>query len=104
MQISGLEVRTHWHNLANIGLANMLNAHQRELAAHILETARVSGSARRMIAQWSTANAFLVERHKRMINELKTHGSVDFAMLSVVINDVGGLLIAGRGCNEKSLS
>jgi glutamate dehydrogenase len=96
-QIDKLGIQSHWHNLANIGLSNSLNKHQRELTSRILETTEGARDAKKMIAQWAETNAFAVERHKRMVSELKARTTLDFAMLSVVITDVGSLLITGYG-------
>jgi len=93
-QITGLNVRTHWHNLANIGLASALNSHQRELTSHILERAGKYRSAKTMIDKWAEANPFIVDRHNRMISEMKAQATLDFAMLSVVVANVGGLLVS----------
>ncbi len=96
-QIDDLGIQSHWHNLANIGLVNSINKHQRELTARILETTETAMDAKKMIAQWAETNAFAVARHNRMVSELKARNTLDFAMLSVVITDVGSLLISGYG-------
>ncbi len=93
-QITRLNVRTHWHNLANIGLASALNSHQRELTSHILERTGKYRSAKTMMDRWAEKNPFTVDRHNRMISEMKAQASLDFAMLSVVVANVGGLLVS----------
>ncbi|HHH38863.1 MAG TPA: NAD-glutamate dehydrogenase [Sedimenticola sp.] len=92
-QIDGLGIQSHWHNLAGIGLVNSLDRHQRELTAQILESTGRSRSARKMITEWIETHAFLVERHQQMVSELKARSSLDFAMLSVVVTDIGSLLV-----------
>ncbi len=91
-QIEQLGVQSHWHNMAKTRLMDTLNLHQRELTAQVVRGSRRSKSAKKMIAQWIESNQFAYERHIRMITELKARASVDFAMLSVVVAGVGGLL------------
>ena len=93
-QIAQLNVRTHWHNLANIGLASALNSHQRELTSYILERTGKYRSAKTMIDKWVEENPFTVDRHNQMISEMKAQATLDFAMLSVVVANVGGLLVS----------
>jgi len=47
-----------------------------------------------MMDRWAEKNPFTVDRHNRMISEMKAQASLDFAMLSVVVANVGGLLVS----------
>lgn len=91
-QVEHLEVQTHWHNLAKRRTIDTLNSHLRELTAEVLNIEHGTTSSKRMIDQWLAANSFGVDRHLRMIFDLKARSSVDFAMLSVVVAGVGNLL------------
>jgi glutamate dehydrogenase len=84
-QIEKLHIHTHWHDLARTRLRDMLDTHQREIAAHILRTTRPYKSAGKMIDQWKAANQVAIQRHAEILAEFKARSSVDFAMLSMVV-------------------
>lgn len=91
-QISKLAEQTHWHSMAKTRLIDTLNKHQRDLTSQILVSVKRQKSARKMIDQWAEQYHFAYDRHLKMIADLKARTSVDFAMMSVVVAGVGGLL------------
>ncbi|MCB1760489.1 MAG: NAD-glutamate dehydrogenase, partial [Gammaproteobacteria bacterium] len=84
-QIDKLHIHTHWHDLARTRLREMLDNHQREIAAHVLRTTRSYKKAGKMIEQWRAANQAAFQRHGEILAEFKARSSVDFAMLSMVV-------------------
>jgi glutamate dehydrogenase len=91
-QTAGLSVQSHWHSMAKSRLINTLDKHHRELAAQVLSSAKRQKNAKRMIGKWIEDNQFAYDRHIQMITDLKARASVDFAMLSVIVADVGALV------------
>ncbi|MCW8946309.1 MAG: NAD-glutamate dehydrogenase, partial [Sedimenticola sp.] len=91
-QIAKLSVQTHWHTMAKTRLIDTLNKHQRDLTSQILVTVKKQKSAKKMIEHWAEESRFAYDRHARMITDLRSRTSVDFAMLSVVVAGVGSLL------------
>ncbi|MCB1858855.1 MAG: NAD-glutamate dehydrogenase [Gammaproteobacteria bacterium] len=85
-QIRDLRVHTHWHNLAKARLTDRLNSHQREITAQILKCARLSKVSRKMVDQWVDGNRFPVERHGETMAEFRGKTSLDFPMLSVLVD------------------
>ncbi len=93
-QINLLGGHTHWHHLAKTRLIDTLNSYQRELTAQVLKSTKPYKSARKRIGQWAETNQFAVDRHLQMISELKSRSEIDFAMLSVCVSGVSGLLVS----------
>ncbi len=93
-QIAGLDIQTHWHYLAKNRLIDTLSGYQRKLTAKILKSTKLNKNSKKMMDQWAGANHSPFDRHLQMISELKARTSVDFAMLSVVVAGVDGLLVA----------
>lgn len=91
-QIAALGVQNHWHSMAKSRLIVTLDNHQRELASQMLVSGGRQKVAKRIIDQWCEDNSFAVDRHLQMITDLKARSSVDFAMLSVLVAGVAGLL------------
>jgi NAD-specific glutamate dehydrogenase len=48
------------------------------------------------VANWSRANAVAVTKYQDLITDMKASGGVDFAMLSLAVNEVHKLLRSDR--------
>jgi len=95
-EIDRIDVQTHWHDLAKARLKALLDDHQREITAQVLNSTRPYKVARKMIEQWVEENRFAYDRYTQMIAELKARTSVDFAMLSVVVANADSLRGGGH--------
>ena len=95
-QISGLQVRSHWHTLSKSELRSDLHYQQRHLTAEVISSASKNLPAIDMVERWSTANYTAVNKYKDLVNEMKAGSVIDFAMLSLAVNEVHKLLKSDR--------
>jgi len=95
-EISELDVRTHWHKLAKSELRSDLHYQQRYLCAEVLSSTEENDDPIERIRQWSLAKELAVGKYSELVNELKAASSVDFAMLSLAVNEVHKLLSSDR--------
>ena len=95
-EIAELNVRTHWHKLAKSELRSDLHYQQRYLSAEILATTQPNPDPEKRIDIWANGNKAAVRKYNELINELKASSSVDFAMLSLAVNEVHKLLSSDR--------
>ncbi len=90
-QIKELRVRTHWHGLAKSRLTDRLNAHQREITAQILRTTRPYKIPRKRVELWIEDRGFSHQRHVQAIAEFRAEATLDFPMLSVLVDGLGAM-------------
>ncbi|MBX2824260.1 MAG: NAD-glutamate dehydrogenase [Gammaproteobacteria bacterium] len=94
-EIGSLAVRTHWHTLAKSELRNDMHYQQRHLCAEVLSTVEGEDPVS-MVTQWATGSQSGVEKYRALINDMKGSSAVDFAMLSLAVNEVHKLLRSDR--------
>lgn len=94
--IGGLQVSSHWHTLAKSELRIDLHYQQRHLCAEVISGSDESSSAKQRVAQWSGNNAVAVDKYHELINDMKASSAIDFAMLSLAVNEVHKLLRSDR--------
>jgi len=102
-QISDLQVISHWHTLSKSELRSDLHYQQRHLTAEVITSAQKADTeadsalpAPALVANWSRANAVAVTKYQDLITDMKASGGVDFAMLSLAVNEVHKLLRSDR--------
>jgi len=94
--IGGLQVSSHWHTLAKSELRIDLHYQQRHLCAEVVSSSDDTGTAHAKVQQWAQANAMPVEKYLLLVNDMKASSAVDFAMLSLAVNEVHKLLKSDR--------
>lgn len=94
--IGGLQVSSHWHTLAKSELRIDLHYQQRHLCAEVISGSDESSSAKQRVAQWASNNAAAVAKYNVLINDMKASSAIDFAMLSLAVNEVHKLLKSDR--------
>lgn len=95
-RIGTLVASSHWHKLATAELRGDLHYQQRHLCAEVANVTDGELSPEERVQQWSDRNASATTQYQTLIGELKANGSVDFAMLSLAINEVHKLLRSDR--------
>ncbi len=83
---------SHWHKLATSELRSNLHHQQRQLCAEIAGHTETSQSASMRVLAWSKRNTAATEKYRALVAEMKVSSSIDFAMLSLAINEVHKLL------------
>lgn len=94
-QIAELSVRNRWHALAKSSLRSDLHYQQRHLTAEVLKSVRMMKNTETMVGKWSAGNS-AVDQYTALISELKASSAVDYAMLSLAVNEVHKLLQGNR--------
>ncbi len=95
-QIGELLVRSHWHTLSKSELRIDLHYQQRHLCAEVISSADASLKPNDMVKRWSKANHAAVTKYSDLISEMKASPVIDFAMLSLAVNEVHKLLRSDR--------
>lgn len=95
-RIGTLVASSHWHKLATAELRGDLHYQQRHLCAEVANVTDDKLTAEQRVQQWSDRNASATAQYQMLIGELKANTSVDFAMLSLAINEVHKLLRSDR--------
>ena len=95
-RIGSLVSTSHWHKLATSGLRSDLHYQQRHLCAEICTSTEKDTEAEQRVASWSTHHAQATDKYLDLLAEMKASSSVDFAMLSLAINEVHKLLRSDR--------
>ncbi|MFQ5928719.1 MAG: NAD-glutamate dehydrogenase, partial [Acidobacteriota bacterium] len=91
-QIAALKTPNHWHTLGKSALRNDVHIQQRNLTADVLRNGRGAMRPKALVDSWVTANQLVVDRFMERMSDLKASDTVDFAMLSVALSEVHGLL------------
>ncbi|MFK8083637.1 MAG: NAD-glutamate dehydrogenase [Granulosicoccus sp.] len=87
---------SHWHKLATSELRSNLHDQQRHLCAEIASLTDQDLSAEQRVLDWSKTNAQSTDTYRVLMAEMKASSSIDFAMLSLAINEVHKLLRSDR--------
>jgi len=95
-EIAELNVRTHWHKLAKSELRSDLHYQQRYLSAEILANTQMNVDPSKRIELWASKSETAIKKYNDLVNELRASSSVDFAMLSLAVNEVHKLLSSDR--------
>ena len=95
-QISLLDVNSHWHILAKSALSSDIHYRQRHLCAEILETAGKSSSPEEIVSVWAAVSEERLTIYRQRLKEIMASSQVDYAMLSLAVNEVQKLLNADR--------
>ena len=93
-EIADLSVSNHWHLLAKSGLRTDLHARQSSLAADILHTTNSNLKPQDRVEEWQMENGDAIEKYTRLVAEMKATRAVDFAMLSLAVNEVHNLQLS----------
>jgi len=95
-RIGRLVSDSHWHKLATSELRSDLHYQQRHLCAEITSETEQELSAEQRVDTWARRNPIATEKYRALVAEMKASTTVDFAMLSLAINEVHKLLRSDR--------
>jgi glutamate dehydrogenase len=90
-RITALPTETSWQALARNALRDDLSAQQRILATTVARLAPAAADPAAMIAAWKERCAQPIARLAAMREELKRAGTLDLAVLSVLLRELRGL-------------
>jgi len=91
-QIAALTTDSHWQNLARVAMRDDLSALAGSLSRSVLRAAQPGQGAQALIAAWETRREFQLRRWRELLSDLKTAGTLDMAMLSVLLRELRALL------------
>ena len=91
-----LRAGTHWHVLATSELRSDLHAQQRHLAAEVVAESEHDAAPMARVERWEANREAIVSRYRALIADMKASQDIDFAMLSLAVNEVHKLLGANR--------
>ena len=89
-QISALPTGTHWQALARNAMRDDLSNQQRQLTLAVVNLSPTESDAQVMMASWEESHQLTLSRIAEMVSDFKT-GTVDLAMLSVVLRELRAL-------------
>jgi len=89
-RITQLPTDTSWQALARNALRDDLSSQQRALTATVAKMSESQDPAQ-MLAAWRERYAPAIARLKAMTEELKRGGTLDLAVLSVLLRELRGL-------------
>ncbi len=97
-QIGLLEVDSHWHILAQSALRSDIHYRQRHLCAEILETSDVKKlkTPDAIVKAWAIESDERLSIYRQRLKEIMASSQVDYAMLSLAVNEVQKLLNTDR--------
>jgi glutamate dehydrogenase len=90
-KITQLPTDTPWQALARNALRDDLSAQQRALTSAVAKAAPNAGDSAVMLAEWKERYAPALLRLKTMTDELKRAGTLDLAVLSVLLRELRAL-------------
>ena len=88
--VIALPRETRWQTLARAALREDLNGQHSALVAEVL-ACEVGAAEERLTEVWRERNADALARFWQVIADLKSAGTTDFSMLSVVLGEMRGL-------------
>jgi glutamate dehydrogenase len=89
-RITELSTDTQWQALARNALRDDLSSQQRALTASVAKMS-AEGDAPKLLAEWKEHYAPAIARLKGMTEELKRSGTMDLAVLSVLLRELRAL-------------
>ncbi len=90
-QIESLPTDDHWKALARATLREGLYAQQRELTIEMLGKNRERGDTEALISSWLERESVIVRHFLSMIGEIRATAQVEFASMSVVLQEANAL-------------
>ena len=95
-RIGDLRAGSHWHALAISELRSDLHHQQRHLAAEAVGESGDETAAAARVKAWERSRKATVAKYRGLIAEMRGSGDIDFAMLSLAVNEVHKLLRSER--------
>jgi len=95
-RIGELRVSSHWHTLAKSELRSDLHYQQRHLCAEVASRTDQQQNAKDRVREWSEINTAATAKYSDLMVDMKASSAVDFAMLSLAVNEVHKLLRSDR--------
>lgn len=95
-QIGLLDVDSHWHILAKSALRLDIHYRQRHLCAEILESAGKRKAPGEIVKAWAETNEARLSLYRQRLQEIMASSHIDYAMLSLAVNEVQKLLNSDR--------
>ncbi|MGH8426865.1 MAG: NAD-glutamate dehydrogenase [Gammaproteobacteria bacterium] len=95
-QVDNLPADDHWKSLACATLREGLYARQRLLTIEALKAKPHTGSAEKQIDAWLEREAASVERFRSIISEIRATNQIEFASMSVALQETHSLARGGR--------
>lgn len=86
--ISKLSMRTHWHQLAIIAMRNEVHRHQKNITFHLHKNLKNKSHIQIALDDWEKSHSYALARYRGQIAAIKNHQVLDFALLTVAINEV----------------
>ena len=90
-KITALPTDTSWQALARNALRDDLSSQQRAITQSIAKLSADERDPQRMLAAWQERYAPAIARFESMVKELKTLGTLDLAVLSVLLRELRAL-------------
>jgi glutamate dehydrogenase len=90
-KITALPTDTSWQALARNALRDDLASQQRSITQAIAKMSPDERDPARMLAAWKERYAPAIQRLESMVKELKALGTLDLAVLSVLLRELRGL-------------
>jgi glutamate dehydrogenase len=88
-----LNTDNEWQVMAVSAIIDDLYAQQMALSSKVVHEAGSDAAANAVIEAWASANDHRVTRAENIVEELKSSGSVDLAMLAVANREIRSLLV-----------
>jgi glutamate dehydrogenase len=91
-QISGTNVRNHWHQLAILNMRNELHRYQQQLTDLMLRSVSNKRHTTKAMKLWLDKYDYAIRRYDKILSELQALRKLDFTMTSVAVSEVRRLL------------
>ena len=92
-KVANLPAASHWQALAKAALRDDLAGMQRQLTADALRRVPGDGDAQQAIAAWEQGSRPLLERFRQVHADLRTHNTLDLAMVSVAMKELRNIAL-----------
>ncbi|MHA7841481.1 MAG: NAD-glutamate dehydrogenase [Gammaproteobacteria bacterium] len=92
--ISNHPIGSHWDDLAVAALLDDIDRHQRDLSISAMKMQK--NNPQKAIQKWMEKYKYQVERWKEVLGELRSSGSMEFVMLTVVLRELAELSYASK--------
>ena len=87
-RIGELKVGSQWHTLAKSELRSDLHQQQRQLCAEVARCTDTSSGPAERVESWRETSSASVTKYINLMTDMRAASSVDFAMLSLAVNEV----------------
>jgi len=92
-QVTGLPVENNWQALAREGFRDDLDSQQRAITVSVLQMSDAPDDLDARVQLWLEQREYQVERWRRMLVELRSASSVDYAMYAVAGRELQDLAL-----------